>query len=714
MAENAAEVAKAYVAIIPSMEGAQQQITEDLTGATAAAASKAGESGGKSLGGSIAKGLDSVGSTLTKGITVPVTAAATASIAAWKGVDEAMDTVTTKTGASGAALEDMQNRAKSIATTIPASFQEAGDAIGEVNTRFGLTGDSLESLSTDFIKFAQLNNQDVSGSVDNVSKVLAAFGMDASEASGYLDALNVVGQKTGVDVGTLAQQVSANAAQFQQMGLSAADATNLLGQMSMAGLDSSTAMMGMKTAMKSAAADGVDLNTALSTFKETMSSNASESDKLAAAYELFGTRAGGAIYNAVSQGTLDLTNFSGSLTGFSGSVSTTFDETLDPLDQFTVTMNSVKEAGAGLVDALGPTIQTALTTMTDAVKGATDAWNSLSPATQDNIIKLALAAAAIGPVIAAVSKAITVFNTIKQAVGAFSTALGLASAGPVVLIGAAIAATILLIVTHFDEIKTAFGAVADFFSEKIEAVKGFFDGLGDKISGIVDGVKSKFDDMKNGAKEKFDTMKDNVSQAMDGIKQLTGERLSAMKQAFEQNGGGIKGTAAAIWAGLKTAWQQGFNIINNLTGGKLGEILGKFKEKMDGVKDAVKNALNRVKEFFSGLRLKLPDIKLPHFKLTGSFSLKPPSVPHLAVDWYAKAAEQGAIFDRPQIIGVGDATQPEALLGVDTLKNLLAESNRPNNTFNIYASQGMDVNELAEVVMDKMQTEYEKESAALT
>ena len=281
-----------------------------------------------------------------------------------------MDMVTTKTGASGAALEDMQNRAKNIATTIPTSFQSAGDAIGEVNTRFGLTGDALESLSTDFIKFAAINNQDVSGSVDNVSKVIAAFGMSADDASGYLDALNVVGQKTGVDVGTLAQQVSANAAQFQQMGLSAADATNLLGQMSMAGLDSSTAMMGMKTAMKSAAADGISLNDALSQFKDTMSSNASESDKLAAAYELFGTRAGGAIYNAVSNGTLDLTNFSGSLTDFSGSVSTTFDETQDPLDQFTVTMNAVKEAGAGLVDALGPTITTVLTTLTDIIKKA--------------------------------------------------------------------------------------------------------------------------------------------------------------------------------------------------------------------------------------------------------------------------------------------------------------------------------------------------------
>ena len=661
------EVAKAYCTIIPSMEGAQKEITTELTGASVAAAATASDKGGKNLSEGLGKGLSSVGGALTKGITVPVTAAATASIAAWKGVDEAMDTVTTKTGASGAALEDMQNRAKNIATTIPASFQEAGDAIGEVNTRFGLTGDNLETLSGQFIKFAQINGQDVSGSVDNVSKVLATFGMDASQASGYLDALNVVGQKTGVDVGTLAQQVSANAAQFQQMGLSAADATNLLGQMSMAGLDSSTAMTGMKTAMKSAAADGVDLNTKLSQFKDTMSSNASESDKLAAAYELFGTRAGGAIYNAVNQGTLDLTNFNGSLTDFSGSVSTTFDETQDPLDQFTVMMNSVKEAGADLVDALGPTIQTVLTKLTDIIKKVTDAWNSLTPAQKDNIVKFALVAAAIGPVVSAVGKGITAFNTIKKAVTGFSTVLKLASAGPIVLIGAAIAALVILIITHLDEIKAAFGKIKEFITTTINAIKT-------TVTTVWNAIKTA------------------VMTVVNGIKTGVQTAFNAVKSTVTNIFNGIKSVATRVWNGIKTAIMTPIN----------------------AAKDGVSRAINAIKGFFSGLKLKLPHIDLPHFKLTGSFSLKPPSVPHLSVEWYAKAAERGAIFDSPQLIGVGDAAQPEALLGVNTLKNMMAEANRPNINvqMSIYASDGMNTKELAERVADELQFRVDRESRA--
>jgi phage-related minor tail protein len=104
----------------------------------------------KEVGGKISD----VGEGLTKGITVPVAAVGAASVAAWKEVDEALDAVTQKTGASGAALEDMQKRAKSIAETIPTDFQTAGDAVGEVNTRFGLTGDALEDLSKKFVEFA--------------------------------------------------------------------------------------------------------------------------------------------------------------------------------------------------------------------------------------------------------------------------------------------------------------------------------------------------------------------------------------------------------------------------------------------------------------------------------------------------------------------------------------------------------------------------------
>ena len=122
-------------------------------------------------------------------MTAPIAAIGAASLAAFSEVDSGLDIVTQKTGASGQALEEMQQSVKNLATQIPTDFETAGAAVGEVNTRFGLTGQALEDLSGKFIKFAQLNDTDVSTSVDNVSSVLNAFGQSTDDAGDLLDAL---------------------------------------------------------------------------------------------------------------------------------------------------------------------------------------------------------------------------------------------------------------------------------------------------------------------------------------------------------------------------------------------------------------------------------------------------------------------------------------------------------------------------------------------
>ena len=93
-------------------------------------------------------------------------------------------------------------------------------------------------------------------------------------------------------------------------------------------------------------------------------------------------------------------------------------------------------------------------------------------------------------------------------------------------------------------------------------------------------------------------------------------------------------------------------------------------------------------------------IPLPHFYLSGTFDAASGSVPSVGVSWYAKAAEQGARFTSPTIIGVGDARQPEILLGEDKLKELVRGS-QPI-TVNVYGSEGMNVRQLADAVAQRL------------
>lgn len=123
---------------------------------------------------------------------------------------------------------------------------------------------------------------------------------------------------------------------------------------------------------------------------------------------------------------------------------------------------------------------------------------------------------------------------------------------------------------------------------------------------------------------------------------------------------------------------------------------------VNGIVTAVQgiiNAAKKVVDFFKNMKIKLPHIDLPHFYISGKFSLNPLSVPRLGVDWYDK----GGVFNRPSIIGVGER-RPEFVGALDDLRTIVREESGPANiNINVYASDNMDVEELASVVSDKIQ-----------
>ena len=888
MADGMIEVAKATVTIIPNMQGAQSEIAEQLGAIAEPAGKEAGDITGDNLISAISEKLSGAGTTLTAAVTAPIVAAGLGAVKAFKDVDSGADIIAKKTGASGEALAEMEGIMNSIATTVPSGFDEVGSAVGEVNTRFGLTGQELESLSTAFVKFAQLNGTDVSNSVDSVSKVLAAFGMDAGSAASYLDALNVVGQQTGVDVGTLTTQVAANAAQFQQMGLTAYDAANFLGQADMAGIESSTMLMGLKLAMANAANEGTTLDAALAGFSTTMSGNSSETDKLAMAYELFGTRAGAAIYNAVTTGQLSLTELQGSLTGFEGSVSTTFQTTLDPLTQFTTVLNDFKILGTELFTAIAPALSSALSGLSEVLRGLTSWWQSLNPQTQEWIVKIALAAATIGPLLLIGSKLISSVSGIASGIGGLigkftsfggsaataasgagtaaasfgslagkalmlvaagaavlmiasaismlaNAAIELSAAGPgavatfallaaagigmtaaIVAIGAAstvsavgllalgaavllVSAGVALIVTSLTAFVQQLPLVAEYggsgaaallaLSGAMLAITGaslalaaglvvlgvaaaasFIPFLGvDATIGLLDLamvglvftlglvvvefglmsaalllVTAELEKIKNDAATAAESLSSMVK-AVDVIK--TG--LNALGSLI---GGFLKGIVNAISGATPDAAAAAKSLATNIVsslGTGLEPVGNRVSEKMRSVKMALTNSaadayrqsqligrnivrgigdglmdlssilstallsvmssINMLQMAFASTSFRFDQyVPLPHFYMSGSFDAKTGRVPNVGVQWYAKAAEQGALFSRPQIIGVGDAAQPELLIGEDKLREIVGTG---QVTINVYPQKGQSEEAIANMVMRKMQHAVNRKGA---
>jgi phage-related minor tail protein len=99
---------------------------------------------------------------------------------------------------------------------------------------------------------------------------------------------------------------------------------------------------------------------------------------------------------------------------------------------------------------------------------------------------------------------------------------------------------------------------------------------------------------------------------------------------------------------------------------KFEDIKQSITNKINAAKDAVWSAIEKIKSFFK-FDWEFPKLKLPHFNVSGSFSLNPPSIPKFGVDWYA----QGGIFNSPSIIGVGEAGK-EAVLPIDKIDSIIA------------------------------------------
>lgn len=475
--------------------------------------------------------MTAVGEGLTKYVTTPLTAMAAASVAAWKDVDEGLDIVVKKTGATGEALEGLQQSAINIATTIPTSFETAGTAIGEVNTRFGLTGTELEDLSTRFIKFAELNDTDVSSSIDTVQKLMAAFGLETSEAGDVLDVLNKTGQDTGISMDKLETSMIKNAAQLKTMGLNAYDAAGFLGQVETSGVNTETVMSGLQRALVNANKEGKTLPEALKDFSAIMNSTATDQEKLNAAIDLFGNKAGPAIYEACKTGSLSFETLGSDAQKYLGSVEKTFDNVVDPADKFQVALNKAKTAGSELGGLLLETAAPAVEALGDAAKHAGDWFQSLNENERTQLAVGGIVAAGIGPAVIILGKLTTGIGKAVTAIGNFAEKVpGLTGvSGVAVPIGIAVGALAALKM-GMDKAQEAVIASDDTLKATIENTENavtILDAAVEKVNTVIANTQGNI----NGINAKADNAHALVEElyALNSQSDLTAEAQSRMK-----------------------------------------------------------------------------------------------------------------------------------------------------------------------------------------
>ncbi|HHE3264496.1 TPA: hypothetical protein ACOYP4_000771 [Streptococcus pneumoniae] len=349
---------------------------------------------------------------------------------------------------------------------------------------------------------------------------------------------------------------------------------------------------------------------------------------------------------------------------------------------------------------------------------------------------------------------------------AFNAALAVLTS-PITWIIAAIAALIaigVLLYQNWDTVvefaKTAWQGLCDFISGICQAIGEFFSGLwtqlqeifepigqwfGEKFQQAWDAIGNIFgnlgswfggrwNDSKNALAEantwlgdKFKSGRDKVNSAFEKVGSWFGDRWNDIKDGVKE---------ADTWFGekfesAKKKTQNPFQKIGSWFGDRwkdmqdaLKEIPNWFKnlfnDAMDNAKNIVKSGIDKLKSFFN-FDWSLPKIKLPHFNISGSFSLMPPRIPSFSVDWYAR----GGVFNSPSIIGVGEAGQ-EAVMPLERntgwisiLAQKLAERMPANNVPTGYSLPAGDIviqiagHEFGRVAIQEINKEHERAGQTL-
>lgn len=662
-----------------------------------------------------------VGEGMTKGVTAPIAAVAGLSIAAFKEVDNGLDTVISKTGATGEAAKSLEESFRNVASNMPASFDEVGNAIGEVNTQFGLTGEALEKASQQIIKFAQINGADVTASTISAKQAIEKYGLSAKDLDMVLDSVTKTAQNTGVSTDKLFDIVIKGSPQLKELGLNFAQATEMMGRMEQKGIDSSKALSYMTRAQTTWAKQGKSITQGLKEMQEKLASATTHEEKLAIAAEAFGTKGGAFMLEVLESGALNADEFANAMEDAAGSVDSTWEGMLDPIDLVQQAMNNLKMSGADLGTALQTVLVPMLEGAINAFKRFSDWFGKLSPETQQFIVKVGLIAAAIGPVLVAVGKlssglgkTIGFFSAGGKGADLFAKAIGFITS-PAGIAVAAIAAIIgigVLLYKNWDTIKEKaseiWGAIVEFlsgiwqgissaWSSAWGGIKSTLTGIWNGLKGVAstafnaikqaittvwnavktttttiwNGIKTAIETIWNGLKTTattaFNAIKTAIDTVWNAVKTATATIWNGIKSAVESVWNGIKSTATSVFDSIKTKISEVWNNIKSTTSSVWNAVKDSIEKPINAARDAVSNAINKIKSILS-TPLSFPKIKLPHFKITGQFSLKPPSVPHFGVDWYDK----GGIFSSPSIIGVGEK-RPEFVGALEDLRQLIGD-----------------------------------------
>ena len=633
------------------------------------------------------------------------------------GIDfsSSMSNVQAISGATGEEMAQLEQRARELGATTVYSASDVSDAFGYMAMAGWKTGDMLSGVEG-ILNLAASSNEDLATTSDIVTDALTAFGMEAGDAGRLADVMAAASSNANTNVSMLGESFKYVAPVAGAMGYSAEDTAVALGLMANAGIKASQGGTALRTMLTNLAKPSDDvamamdeLGISLTDDEGNMKSLGQVMDELRAGFgdlmipqEEFTQRMADldsafesgemseSDYNEAVENLIELAygaegaekaKYAAMLSGKQGmsglmAIVNASEEDYAKLTEAIYGSSGAAEEMAGVMnDNLGGDIKELNSALEELQLKIFDSiqepmrqivqfiTGSVIPAATQVLQFIQQHSTAIGVlagVIGVITAAMLLQNTVqavKTAMDAAETAsLGgliaakVASAAaswaalaPYIAIVAAIAAVIAIIVicvTHWDQIKQKVTEVATTVKTKVTQA---WNNLKTNMSNVMDSIRSK-------VQSAWQTIKTNIINPIQDAYNNVTQKISDLKSKIEEKINDIKSKV-----------QETFQSIRE-----------KMESPIQAAKDTIDGIISTIKGWFPlSIGNIFSNLKLPHFSISGEFSLNPPSIPHIGVDWYAK----GAVFDAATIIptlyglkGVGEK-EPEAVSPVSVLQS---------------------------------------------